>query len=468
MKRILSSALLLFFLSTAFLTTACFRKKGENLNPNQVPPVTLTMYGLFDSEDVYLPMIQAYQQTHPNVTVLYKRFLDPDYYMDLIVNELAEGKGPDIFFLQNSLLPKHYKKLTAAPDSVVNPEVFRSMFVDVTAKDLIIPNDQGVEKVFALPLYVDTLALFYNKDHLEDAVPTRGKPGVTWDEIKQDVIALTKQDQSFERFERAGIAMGRTDNLLRGFDILLTLMLQFKVNLYDETLQTVAFKTDSNAMKAFDLFTSFALPSQRNYSWNKNLADPNSPEKEIASFATGKLSMVLGYSYLYDDIVTEINRRNRVGEKAISVNAIKVQEVPQVLDPATSIETREVYASYFAPVVSRTSLHSQEAWEFLATMVEESQLKNYFTLTHRPSALRSLITEQEKNPIYGVFASQVGYAESFPMSNPKVYQTLFYAAVDSLLATARTDQVIKTLAEQLQTYIPSSGIKPTQVVQVVE
>jgi ABC-type glycerol-3-phosphate transport system substrate-binding protein len=278
-----------------------------------------------------------------------------------------------------------------------------------------------------------------------------------------DVIQLNREDQSFERFERTGIALGRSDNILRAFDILMMMMLQYKVDFYDETLTEETFSQDPNALAALELFTSFALPSQKNYSWNKYLADADSSEKELTTFASGKLSMLLGYSYTYDDILNEINRLKAEGEDTIDLSDVKTQEAPQVYDPKTSAETREAYASYFAPVVSRTSEHSEEAWDFLASLVTEDNLRYYNEETHRPSALRSLIDEQMASPIYGVFAAQVGYAESLPMADPDAYQEIFLNAIDEVLSTSRADTVLQDLGEQIQSLIPANGIKPIYV-----
>ena len=173
--------------------------------------------------------------------------------------------------------------------------------------------------------------------------------------------------------------------------------------------------------------------------------------------------MILGYSYIYEDIINEIQSLTAQGEDTIDINDVKIQEVPQVYDPETTAETREAYASYFVPVVSRTSTHSQEAWEFLATLVDEGNLRYYNEETHRPSALRSLIDEQTLNPIYGVFASQVGYAESFPMSDPEAYEEAFLNAIQQILDTARTEDVLRNLANEIQSLITSDGIKPIYV-----
>jgi ABC-type glycerol-3-phosphate transport system substrate-binding protein len=446
------------------LFSGCVRTKfGSSQQAQTQEDANLTFYGLFDSEEVYEPIIEAYESQNPNVNLTYKKFTDPDAYLDLIINELAEGEGPDIFMMHNSWLPKHYKKLTPAPETAVNTEIFRSLFVDVASEDLIIPNEAGQEQVWGIPLYVDTLALYYNDDHIEEAIPSRGTPGDTWEEIADDVTQLNKEDQSFSRFERAGIAMGRSDNILRAFDILMSIMLQYKVDFYSEDLTEVAFDLDSNAATALSLYASFALPSQQNYSWNSYLADADSAEKELETFALGEVSMIMGYSYTYEDLKTVINSLQAQGEDTIKVSDIKIQETPQVYDPSTSAETREAYASYFFPVVSRTTENSDAAWSFLANMVDEENLSYYNEKTHRPSALRSLIESQKADPTYGVFAAQVGYASSISMADAEKYEDIFLDGIDSILSTARSTDVLNNIADQIQALIPDEGIKPTYI-----
>lgn len=459
-KKIFAITLLLTLSLGVF--PAC-QKKGAGQVNTQAASVTLTFYGLFDDEEIYAPMIDSYEKAHPNVTILYKKFTDPDAYWDLIVNELAEGEGPDIFMMHNSWFSQHYKKLTPAPESLVNTEVFKSNFVDIASHDLVIPDENGVEKVWGMPLYVDTLALYYNNAHFEDALASQGKPSSTWDGIKEDVVALSKQDQSFERFSRSGIALGRADNILRAFDTLMLMMLQNKVYFYNDDYTKVLFGNDPNALAALQLYTSFGLPSQKNYTWNKYLADSDSAEKELTTFAKGKLSMLMGYSYAYEDILNEIQRLKKEGEETINPNDVEIQEAPQMSDPETSAETRVTYASYFVPVVSRTTAHSEEAWDFLLSMVDENTLRTYNKTTHRASALRSLIDEQKADPIYGIFASQVGYAKSITMANAAAYQTIFLNGITSILNTSRPEDVLRTLATEIQALIPSNGIKPTYV-----
>lgn len=456
-KKFISGLVILTLLGISVLP-GCLRKKAEQRVKNEV--ITLTFYGLFDNEDLYLPAIRTFESAHAGVSVIYKKFTEPETYLQLIVNELAEGEGPDVFMLHNTWFPNNYKKLNPAPSSVVTPEAFRSAFVEVAANDMIIPDSAGTEKIYGLPAYVDTLALFYNKSQLEEAVPERGRPGDTWDEVMQAVIKLNKQDNSYERFERSGIAMGRGDNILRAFDILTLLFLQYKVNFYSEDLKNVTLANDSNALTALSLYTNFGKADNGLYSWNKYLADADGAEKEISTFARGKVAMIFGYSFTYEDILNEISRLQSLGEDTIDSKEIKIQEVPQPFDPETSTETKKTYASYFAPVVGRTSQHPDLAWEFIATLISAQNEQFMNGKTHRPSGRRILIAAESEDQIYGTFAAQVGYAQSLQMYDSYSYKSIFLDGIASVLNGVKAITVLKEMEGDIQALIPATGLKP--------
>ena len=47
------------------------------------------------------------------------------------------------------------------------------------------------------------------------------------------------------------------------------------------------------------------------------------------------------------------------------------------------------------------------------------------------------------------------------MVDPGVYEELFLSAIDSLIGTARAEDVVKDLADAIQDLIPLEGVKPT-------
>ncbi len=391
--------------------------------------VELTFYKVFDDADIIEPIINQYEADHHGLKINYRKFNDFDEYVDLVLNEMAEGEGPDIFSMQNTWFASNLKKLSPMPREFGSPQDFANTFVDVAYKDLVRVDENGREGVYALPMSVDTLALYYNKDHFEDRIPSRGKPASTWEGIKEDVSLLNKEDNSFSRFEVSGIALGRVDNISRAVDILYLLLLQHGAEFYNENMSEAIFAGrqdgvgDYPGFSALELFIGFADETQKQFSWNEFIAD--SDGQEVEAFARGDVSMIIGYPFTYEQILNQINLLNTNGIATIDKDVVKISQIPQLYDPNVSNEKRVTYASYFAEGVSRNSEHSDIAWDFLIFLTSRENQDYYFDKLHKPSGRRDMIEGQKQTPIYGVFASQVGYAESFPIVDFSTYKSIF-------------------------------------------
>jgi len=462
------ASLLLVTLSFGLLS-GCVRKEQQVVQ--KTTKVELVYYSLFDDEDIFAPLIQQYSASHPNVTIRYRKFTDPVEYMNLIVNELAEGQGPDVFSAPNYWFLRNTRKISPMPTAKLSPSQFEQTFVSVATNDLVLrdPAD-SLHKVFGIPLSVDTLALYYNKGSYEDKIPSQGRPASTWEGIKEDVFKLTKTDNSFERFEVAGIAMGRADNIARAIDILYLLLLQYNTRFYNANISQTAFVNQqvtnatglliNPAAQALQEYTSFALPANKNYSWNNYLAAPESPVKEMETFARGKVAMIFGYSYLYEQIKAEIDDLKGKGVSTIDTADMRISAIPQVNDPAKSTEKRVAYANYYAETVARTSEHPAEAWDFLMFLSSKENLQYYNGKTHKPTSRRDMIEDQKKDPVYGVFAEQTGYAESIPLYDYERYKEIFSHAIDNVLATTSPGDAMRAAAAQIDALLPANGLIP--------
>jgi ABC-type glycerol-3-phosphate transport system substrate-binding protein len=224
-KTIIISVVIFLILAGLFISGLMRGKKDTGY-------ADFTFYGL-ENSDVFAPIIAKYKETHPNVTIKYKKFNDPTEYENLLVNEMAEGKGPDIFYVHNTWLPKHSKKITPLDSTVITPQNLTDTYVSVVANDFVQPDPaSGVKKIYALPLYVDTLGLYYNKADFESKIPERGKPAMTWEGIKGDADKLRTEDSTTKALEHGEIALGRADNIRYAADILYNLFLQAGVDFY--------------------------------------------------------------------------------------------------------------------------------------------------------------------------------------------------------------------------------------------
>ena len=434
MKKILA-----LFLISLIALSSC---KNSEESSNSEEPVELVFYGLYDAEEIYTPLIQKFQLEHSNVSINYKKFSSEQDYYELILNELAEGEGPDIFLLGNTELYEQRGKIVPAPSELLETEVFRSYYADSVSEAIIWPDDLGAERIWSLPLYVDTLALIFNSTLI-------ASPSSQWEELTRQVEELVEADKSFERFSQAGISMGRFDNIQRGFDVVLHLIAQANTAIFTEDYAAALVADNPDLVSAILFFTSFAEPNEGHYSWNEFLADPNSSEKELTPFARGKVAMIFGYSYTFQLVVDEINRLNSLNQETISIEELKVGYLPQTAEPI-------YFARFLSPVVSRTSEHPDEAWNFLAFLSEEENLSWYHQQTHKPSPSKTLLNEQKDEPIYGIFAEQAASSLHPKIIYEKKVKDLFTKAIADILDNKSPTEVLNILDNEIENLITNA------------
>ncbi|MBP7898866.1 extracellular solute-binding protein [Candidatus Gracilibacteria bacterium] len=468
MKKVLANISLLAILAMPLSGCSLFLKEKAQ-KKGAVEQMTLNYYRFGDDAEVIKPLLDSYQTAHPGLTIrLFTQFPSYAQYEDQIINEMAEGGGPDLFSAPNAWIYKHQKKIAPLPTDMMSVDQFRQTFVAVADRDLVRP-DGGTPaalRIYGIPLFIDTLALYFNKKQYEDRLPSKGGPSVMWKDFAQDATTLTKSDNSPERFEVAGAALGRVDNVRNGLDVLYSLFLQYGVSFYNPqgsatTLSSAQSLADDNSGNPFltslQFFTNFAVSSSSQYSWNQYMATANG-DKEITPFAKGKVSTIAGYSSDYAKIAAMSDALSRQGYKALTPKDIGVAPLPQVHDPAVSANARSVLASYMFETVSRNSTHQKQAWDLLQFLSNQQNSTYYHQKTHRPTSRRDLLDTQAAEPIYGVFAKQVGFASSMPLYDIQAFNTIFSDAVQGV-ADGLTSPVaaFKTADMNLGQILPQKG-----------
>lgn len=423
-------------------------------------PTQLDFYYVFDNTDAFQEQIQAFQSQNTGIKIRTKKFVNLEEYEDLIINEIAEGEGPDVFMVHNSWMLKHWKKLLPQPldlPVVIPPDLFRQTFFQAASDDLIID-----EQVFGMPMSMDNLAIYYNKAYFRDLLATSDNPGFTWEDIKEQVFQLTKQNNSPERFALSGMGIGRSDNVSIAVDLLYAMMLQYGTEFYDDKGENATFAkkaskgsaaVDNPGVAALELYTSFGLPTYKNYSWNDVITGFEPDLKEIHPFIRGKTAMIVGYPYLYDVLVQEIENQQKSGGSHIDVKDIDVAPMPQLLSPREGTQ-RDTLASYFPLVVARTTDMPKEAWSFIQYMTTADALQTYHKKTNHPTSRKDLVSEQSTEPIFGVFAAQAPFAKSFKIFDAKAYHKVFTDAIQAVIDnTSSPKQALEEAADKISCVI---------------
>ena len=424
---------IIFIFGIIFLSSGCGGGGSGNASA-QFPtgPVLLTMWKTFEDSEHMRPLIEAYQAKHPNVQIIYSKKNVDSYEKDLL-NALASGQGPDIFSIHNSWLPQYINKLEPATDKQITQKYLNDSFVDVVKDDFV---SNG--KIYALPLSVDSLGLYYNKDLLGSAgiaVPAR-----SWKELAEQTRILTRQDGK-GYFSRSGVAMGLAKNVNRAVDIYYLFMLQlgFKtegedINSFAQLSQTLqkSNKSVEPAKDALDFYSSFADPKSQNYTWNAR------SDYSIDSFVNGRTAYLFGYSYTADTI------------KLKSPNLrFDVAPVPQFDLNEPSVN----FANYWGEGVSKQSKNSMVAWDFIKFITSKEILDKYYANHKIPSSRKDLIELQTADLDIGTFAYANLNAKSFKRPEQVKYDSIIGNMIDSVIlkgvnfsdALYQAESVINTL-----------------------
>lgn len=454
------------FLS-AFLALGLVTLSGCGFSKSTAPQykVSLEVWGFGDDSYTFDRIFENYKNLNPTISkITYKKLATATYKKELI-DALASGQGPDIFLIHNDWLPSFSDKIIPAPTETLNEQKFRQDFPDVVVSDFF---DQG--KAWAVPLSVDSLALYYNKDLFNAA--GIASPPKDWDQFVDDAAKLTEVDSTGE-IVRSGAALGTAYNINRSTDILNLLLLQNGTEIVDsngvvvlDQGKKINGETTIPAENALNFYDSFSKSGSAHYTWNKNM------HYSVDAFSEGSTAMMLNYSW----------HESTVTEKAPKLN-YAVAPVPQLKGnlPVN-------YANYWAYGVAKNKMINtdtstenysssnvtndirvSEAWKFLTFLTTKSDISiqtqsgvsqttsssydpasEYLKATGKPAARRDLIETQKTDPKIGVFATDNLIAKSWKKKDPDAIEAMMAEAIDQVnLGKVTTNEAINSLASQI-------------------
>lgn len=457
---------------TILLLMGVFFLSGCGCKPKETETVEkMTVWGLFDNSEVYDKAITQYMNLHKNVkNISYKKMTCNEVgcadYIRELTNALAAGNGPDVFMISNTWVPAQRDKMLSLDevnDALVKVEADKIMtlrdltdnFVPVVKKDLTFKDPKGVEKIYALPLYMDDLAVFYNRDILNSAGVVPPPKNWSWEDFSSYATKMTKIDE-FGGIQKAGAAFGYGKNVDRSTDILALLMLQMGTPIVDENWNAifnsrVSSSSDGSSFspgeRALAFYTNFTSRSQTVYSWNKEQWN------SVDAFNAGNVGMMINYSH----------RIKTIQAKAPNLN-FGIAYMPQLKASATPVN----FASYWAMSVSKqaTGQKAIEAWNFVKFLSDKEQSTEYSRMTGRISARFDLLNAQKEDPLLGVFADQATSATSFKQSNDARVAKIFEDAINSVVEGIQTPtQASANMSQQIsqESYLIQKSVEDEKI-----
>lgn len=374
----------------ALLVVAILIATGAIHLTKKTAKTELTIWG-FDAPAAWEKVTTKYHIDHPTVTVTYRAIAPATYESDLL-NGLATGKGPDIFMIMNTWLSRHGDKMIPAPAEIATAATVDAAFPTTATQEL---TNSGA--TYALPLYMDTYALIYNKDLFDKAGVTL--PPNNW---------LALQDLA-KKLGKNSVALGGSEKTIEGAsDIVALLMMQDGVPMIDRDGKAKL----QGGEGALSFYTKFSNPKGGYYAWDNKL--PTAFER----FARGTLPLLIG-THAEAVALHAANPALRIGTAPL----------PQAPNAPVNL------ATYTALSVWVGSKHPTEAWQFISDLtVNPENALAYAASANVPPAHRVLISQFENDPDVGTFVRQALTARPWYRLNEGTARQAFSEMIESVVS----------------------------------
>lgn len=391
-----------------------------------VSSASIVFWGFEDAE-FYRDLIKDFRAAYPNVSVEYVQKSEATYEKELL-NAMASGQGPDVFPVHHTWLPQYEDKIYPLPASLMSLKTYYDTFVDVAAQDFILEGN-----IYAAPWYIDTLALYWNKDFFNTAAIAQ--PPSNWDEFVEDAQKITIKDEN-SNISRAGCAFGTSTNVENSADILALLMMQTGAKMITDNKKAtfnqeimLSGEPYKPGVSALEFYTNFANPQYKAYTWNSRMGN------SLESFIQGKAAMIFDYSGAVKKII----------EQAPYLN-FGIAPMPQVKKTDVAI----TYADYWGESVWSGTKSPEAAWAFVLWMAGQEGQKKYAEKAEKPVSRRDLVSWQESDQNLGVFARQSLSARSWYQVDEKAIKEIFRQMIDSIVfAHSTTEDAVSRAANEI-------------------
>ncbi len=299
----------------------------------------VVVWGTLD-QSAFEQTFRAIRETDRNFNVVEYHFKDINTFDTELVNAMAEGRSPDLVLLPSDRLVKHRAKLVVIPYDTLSLRWFRDNFIE--AGEIFARTDG----VYALPLAVDPLVMYWNRDILSNA-GFSGAPR-TWESIVSSVVPLVTTRASDRSITRSAIAFGEYRNVQHARPTLLALALQSGSQMVTETESryVVGLNESERGSRppfeaAVQFFTDFSNPVSPLYSWNRAMA------MDANAFAAGDLALYFGFG----------SEARVVGARNPNLN-FDMEVVPQ----GASASVRRTYADVYGFAIPITAQNASGAY----------------------------------------------------------------------------------------------------------
>lgn len=370
---------------------------------------TVEIWGTVPSAG-FSKVIEDININNPNLSVKYSEKNLKTYSTD-IIEAIANGTGPDLFMLPDDMIVRQRRFVMPIPYTSYLEKTFRDTFLDGAEVYLA---DDGI---MALPLTVDPLVLYYNKDLLANNGISR--PPVYWSELL-DLNSYFTKSTTDGTISQSMIALGTYDNISHAKDILALLLIQngnpiIKKDggVLSSVLGDRLGQDKPPAQSVLEFYSQFSNPTNTSYSWNRGLIN----SKDY--FTGGRLAFYIGH-----------------GSELFNIESINPNlsfDVANVLQTKGTNNTR-TFASMNALAVSKSAKDPALAISTAVLFTDPAISKSIATALSLPPARRDLLAERPTDRYLTVFYNSAISARSWLDPNTALSDTVFRDMIQNIVS----------------------------------
>ncbi len=368
---------------------------------------TVVLWGTLKPEDIS-SIIEEFNVVNKTFTVSYEQKQPESFGQDLL-EALATGSGPDMFFLPEDLVFSYKNKIFTIPYQSYPQATFKNTFIG--AGEVFI-NSSGV---LAFPIAVDPLVMYYNRSMLD--ANNIVYPPTYWDQFSTLVPVLTKKDDT-NKIIKSTVAMGQFNNVNYAKDILSTMFMQTgnpiiseNEGIYSAVLDK--FNPQLPLGGVLEFYTDFANPLKDVYSWNRSL-----PQSRDA-FSGEDLTFYFGHASEFRSLVNRNPNQN-----------FSVAPMPQIRNASFKLTNAHVLGI----AISSQSKNFNTALTAASLMATGDFAGKFAGAIGMVPARRDLIKNVPTDSFSPTFYSSALYARAWPDPSSANTNDIFRVMVEKVVS----------------------------------
>ena len=370
---------------------------------------TVVLWGTARAESM-APLLEEFNLANPTFVVRYVPKSAERFDQDLL-EALAAGTGPDMFFLPDNLAFHYADKIFTIPYQSYPLASFKGNFAG--AGEVFLTS----KGILAFPISIDPLVMYYNRSMLDSNGVVY--PPAFWDEMSALVPTMTKKDSS-NKIIKSAVALGHFSNVVHAKDIISALFMQGgnpivaeRDGFFNSTLN--ASSQTYNLGSILKFYTDFADPNKNVYSWNKSF--PNSND----AFSKEDLAFYLGYASELASLVSRNPNQNFLAAP-----------LPQIRN--ASFKTTASRVTGIA--ILSASKNFNTAFTAASLLSTGSFASKFAIATGVAPARRDLLQAKPTDAYFPIFYSSALYAKSWLDPSPKDTEDIFRRMIDGVLSNS--------------------------------